>query len=84
MTERQAVLVWNGIAAGVPALVVTARCLQDVADAIAFAEEHGLALRLRGPSAGADVTHDERCLTVDLSALDGVRARPLAEGDPPS
>lgn len=83
MRQRSSVFVWNGIVAGVPALVVTARRLQDVTDAIAFAEEHGLALRLRGSSAGPELAAEERCLTLDLSALGDGAEPPLARADPP-
>jgi FAD/FMN-containing dehydrogenase len=56
------VLVWNGVVASIPALVVRPASPSDLGAAVAFAREHGLPLRVGlGGHAG------ERCLTVDLS-----------------
>ena len=43
-----AVLVWNGMVAKVPALVVQPVSSQDVAVAVGFANDHGLLLSIKG------------------------------------
>jgi hypothetical protein len=58
------VVVWNGMAAGVPALVVRPESPRELAAAIAFARHHGLRLTV---DAAADTFPAERCLTLDLT-----------------
>jgi FAD/FMN-containing dehydrogenase len=73
------VLVWNGVAASVPALVVRPASERELAAAVMFARDHGLRLRMtsrRGDVDGAFVA--ERCLTLDLTRLD--RASPSRRG----
>lgn len=68
-----AVVVWNGVVASVRPLVVQPSSSSDVAEAIGFAREHGLLLKITGAAAeneGACV--DERCLTLDLSRMQDV------------
>jgi hypothetical protein len=43
-----AVLVWNAMAARVPALVVQPASARDVAAAVAFARDHGVLLSIKG------------------------------------
>lgn len=66
----QTMLVWNGVVARVPALVVRPRSAQDVAAAVGFARDHGLLLDVR---AGHDVgSAAERAVTLDLSGMSDV------------
>lgn len=58
MSEQ--LLVWNGMVARVPALVVRPTSPRDVAEAVAFARDHGLLVRI-APGPGA-----ERAVTLDL------------------
>jgi FAD/FMN-containing dehydrogenase len=44
----EAVLIWNGMAARVPALVVQPTSARDVAEAVGFARENGLLLSVKG------------------------------------
>jgi FAD/FMN-containing dehydrogenase len=71
MTEhgwRDSVLVWNGLVATVPALVVRPGSAQELAEAVAFAREHGLRVNVaRGREGGVGGSVSERCLTLDLS-----------------
>jgi len=59
------VLVWNGVAAGVPALVVRPASQAELEAAVAFAHEHGLRVAVE-QSAAALPAERERCLTIDL------------------
>ena len=63
-------LVWNGIVASVPALVLQPTSPEEVAAAVTFARDHGLLLRVKG--AGSEERGNgvaERCVTLDLSRL---------------
>ena len=72
MTSDRAVLVWNGMVVGVPALVVRATSIRDVAEAVALARDHGLSLRIRGAGEdGRGPVPGERCVTLDLSRARG-------------
>ena len=63
MSEQ--LLVWNGVVARVPALVIRATSPRDVAEAIAFARDYGLLVRVApGPGAERAVT---LCLPRTLS-----------------
>jgi FAD/FMN-containing dehydrogenase len=64
-----AVIVWNGIVASVPALVVAPTSQEDVAAAVAFARDHGLLLRVARAGESARANLAERCLTIDASRV---------------
>jgi hypothetical protein len=57
-------LVWNGVVASVPALVVRPASPRELAAAVTFARDHGLRLKVDGD---AQTFPTERCLTLDLS-----------------
>jgi FAD/FMN-containing dehydrogenase len=61
-------LVWNGVVASVPALVVRPESAEELAAAVAFARRHGLRVSI-GPrrEAGTSTFPAERCVTLDLS-----------------
>jgi len=62
-----AVFVWNGLVARVPALVVRPASAEEVSAAVAFAREHGLRVDVRrGRDVEAGRTGSERRLTLDL------------------
>ena len=64
-----AVLVWNGMVAKVPALVLQPTSAADVAVAVGFARDHGLLLSIKGGGhnmAGTAIA--ERGLTLDMFA----------------
>ena len=74
-----AVLVWNAMAAHVPALVVQPESARDVAETVAFARDHELLLSVKGGGhniAGTSVA--EGGLTLDMSRLRSVRVDPEA------
>lgn len=63
-------LVWNGIVASVPALVLQPTSPEEVAAAAAFARDHGLRLRVkRTGDEDSGIALVERCVTLDLSLL---------------
>jgi FAD/FMN-containing dehydrogenase len=65
-----AVLVWNGMVAKVPALVIQPTSAADVAAAVAFARDHRLSLSIKGGGhnmAGTSIA--ERGLTLDMSRM---------------
>ena len=66
----EAVLVWNGMVAKLPALVVQPTSAADVAAAVGFAREHGLLLGIKGGGhnlAGTSIAEDG--VTLDLSRM---------------
>jgi FAD/FMN-containing dehydrogenase len=72
-----ALLVWNGMAAKVPALVLQPTSAHDVATAVRFAYEHGLLLSIKGGGhniAGTSIA--ERGLTLDLSHMRHITVDP--------
>jgi FAD/FMN-containing dehydrogenase len=74
-----AVLVWNGMVASVPALVVQPSSARDVAEAVTFARDHGLLLSVKGGGhniAGTSIA--ERCVTLDMSRMREVTVDPDA------
>ena len=74
-----AVLVWNGMVAKVPALVLQPTSAADVAAAIEFARDHGLLLSIKGGGhnmAGTSIA--ERGLTLDMSRMRDVSVDPEA------
>ena len=75
-----AVLVWNGMAAKVPALVVQPTSAHDVAAAVGFARDHGLLLSIKGGGhniAGTAIA--ERGLTLDMSRMRDITVDPDAK-----
>ncbi|MDF2976472.1 MAG: linked oxidase domain protein [Actinomycetospora sp.] len=74
-----ATLLWNGMIAKTPALVVRPTGTADVVAAVDAAREHGLALSVRGGGhhiAGTALV--DGGLTLDMSALRGVDVDPVA------
>ena len=65
-----ALLVWNGMVATAPALVLQPTSARDVAAAVAFSRDHGLLLSVKGGGhniAGTAIA--ERGLTLDMSRM---------------
>ena len=74
-----AVLVWNGMAAKVPALVIQPTSAAHVAAAVGFARDQGLLLSIKGGGhnmAGTSIA--ERGLTLDMSRMRDVTVDPDA------
>ena len=74
-----AVLVWNGMVAKVPAFVLQPASAADVAAAVGFAGDHGLLLSVKGGGhnmAGTAIA--ERGLTLDMSRMRDVTVDPSA------
>ena len=74
-----AVLVWNGMVAKAPALVLQPTSAGDVAAAVGFARDHGLLLSIKGGGhnmAGTSIA--ERGLTLDMSRMRDVTVDPDA------
>ncbi len=75
-----AVLVWNGMVAKAPALVLQPTSAGDVVAAVRFARDHGLVLSIKGGGhnmAGTAIA--ERGLTLDMSRMRDVSRRPACE-----
>ena len=74
-----AVLIWNGMVAKVPAVVVQPTSAHDVAAAVGFAREHGLLLSIKGGGHNIGGTAiAERGLTLDLSRMREITVDPDA------
>jgi FAD/FMN-containing dehydrogenase len=74
-----AVLVWNGMVAKTPALVVQPTSAVDVAAAVQFARNHGLLLSVKsGGHNMAGTSIADRGLTLDVSRLRDVTVEPDA------
>jgi FAD/FMN-containing dehydrogenase len=76
---EDAVLIWNGMAASLPALVVQPSSAEDVATAVAFAREHDLLLSVKGQGhniAGTAIA--EGGLTLDMSRMHQITVDPDA------
>jgi FAD/FMN-containing dehydrogenase len=74
-----AVLVWNGMVAKAPALVLQPTSARDVVAAIGFARDNGLRLSIKGGGhnmAGTSIA--ERGLALDMSRLRDVTVEPAA------
>jgi FAD/FMN-containing dehydrogenase len=74
-----AVLVWNGMVAQVPALVLQPTSVHDVAAAVGFARDHGLLLSIKAGGhniAGTSIA--ESGLTLDMSRMRDVTVDPDA------
>jgi FAD/FMN-containing dehydrogenase len=72
-----AVLIWNGMVAGVPALVLQPSSAHDVVAAVDFARDHGVLLSVKGGGhniAGTAIA--EGGLTLDMSHLRRVAVDP--------
>jgi FAD/FMN-containing dehydrogenase len=60
-------LVWNGVVASVPALVLRPASPRELAAAIAFARDHDLRFTVgRGEESDAEASSAERTVTVEL------------------
>jgi FAD/FMN-containing dehydrogenase len=76
---NEAVAIWNGMAARLPALVLQPASAHDVAAAVGLAREHGLLLSVKGGGhniAGTSIA--EGGLTLDLSGMREVSVDPQA------
>ena len=70
---EEAVQIWNGMVAKVPALVLQPASVQDVSEAVHFARDHGLVLSVKGGGhniAGTSIA--EGGLTLDMSLMRSV------------
>src|SRR5512132_2475013 len=77
---NEAVAIWNGMAARLPALVLQPASAHDVAAAVSFARDHGLLLGVKGGGhniAGTSIAEDG--LVLDLSRLREVAVDPDAK-----
>jgi FAD/FMN-containing dehydrogenase len=77
---NEAVSIWNGMAARVPALVLQPTSAHDVAAAVSFAREHGLLLSTKGGGhniAGTSIA--EGGLTLEMSRMREVAVDPDAK-----
>jgi FAD/FMN-containing dehydrogenase len=76
---EDAVLIWNGMVARTPALVIQPTSADDVAAAVGFARDHGLLLSIKGGGhniAGTSIA--EGGLTLDMSRMREIRVDPAA------
>ena len=77
---NEAVAIWNGMAAKIPALVLQPASAHDVAAAVGFAREHGLLLSIKGGGHNiAGTSMAPGGLTLDLSRLRDVIVDPQAK-----
>jgi FAD/FMN-containing dehydrogenase len=76
---NEAVAIWNGMAARLPALVLQPASAHDVAAAVGFAREHGLLLSVKGGGHNiAGTSMAPAGLTLDLSRMREVSVDPQA------
>ena len=76
---NDAVLVWNGMAAKTPALVVQPTFARDVAAAIGFAREHRLLMSIKGGGHNiAGTATAEQGVTLDMSRMREIIVDPQA------
>ena len=74
---NEAVAIWNGMAARLPALVLRPASAHDVAAAVGFAREHGLLLSVKGGGHNiAGTSMAPGGLTLDLSGMRQVAVDP--------
>jgi FAD/FMN-containing dehydrogenase len=76
---NEAVAIWNGMAARLPALVLQPASAHDVAAAVGFAREHGLLVSIKGGGhniAGTSIAEDG--LVLDMSGMREVTVDPEA------
>jgi FAD/FMN-containing dehydrogenase len=77
---NEAVAIWNGMAARLPALVLQPASAHDVAAAVGFAREHGLLLSVKGGGHNiAGTSMAPGGLTLDLSGMREVIVDPQAK-----
>ena len=77
---NDAVAIWNGMAARLPALVLQPASAHDVAAAVGFAREHGLLLSIKGGGHNiAGTSMAPGGLTLDLSGMREVIVDPQAK-----
>jgi FAD binding domain len=77
---NEAVSIWNGMAARLPALVLQPASAHDVAAAVGFARDHGLLLSVKGGGHNiAGTSMAPGGLTLDLSRLREVSVDPQAK-----
>jgi FAD/FMN-containing dehydrogenase len=75
----EAVLIWNGMVAKKPALVVQPRSAHDVAAAVGFARDNGLLLGIKGAGHNlAGMSIAEGGLVLDMSAMREIEVDPEA------
>ena len=75
-----AVLIWNGMVASTPALVVQPASAGDVAATVAFARDHRLLLSVKGGGHNiAGTALAERALTLDMSRMRAVSVDPAGK-----
>jgi FAD/FMN-containing dehydrogenase len=77
---NEAVAIWNGMAARLPALVLQPTSAHEVAAAVEFAREHGLLLSVKGGGhniAGTSIAEDG--LVLDMSGMREVTVDPQAK-----
>jgi FAD/FMN-containing dehydrogenase len=76
---NDAVSIWNGMAATLPALVLQPASAHDVAAAVTFASQHGLLLSIKGGGHNiAGTSMAEEGLTLDLSRMREISVDPRA------
>jgi FAD/FMN-containing dehydrogenase len=76
---EDAILVWNAMAARVPALVLQPSSARDVAAAVAFARSHGVLLSIKGGGHNiAGTSMADGGLTLDMSGMRSVATNPEA------
>jgi hypothetical protein len=76
---NEAVAIWNGMAARLPAFVLQPTSAHDVAAAVSFAREHGLLVSIKGGGhniAGTSIAEDG--LVLDMSGMREVAVDPDA------
>ena len=76
---NEAVAIWNGMAARLPALVLQPISAHDVAPAVSFARDHGLLVSIKGGGhniAGTSIAEDG--LVLDMSGMREVTVDPEA------
>jgi FAD/FMN-containing dehydrogenase len=77
---NEAVAIWNGMAARLPALVLQPASAHDVAAAVSFARDHGLLLSVKGGGHNiAGTSMAPGGLTLDLSRMREVAVDPQAK-----
>ena len=77
---NEAVSIWNGMAARLPAVVLQPASVHDVAAAVGFAREHGLLLSVKGGGHNiAGTSMAPGGLTLDLSGMREVSVDPQAK-----
>ncbi|HEX3207182.1 MAG TPA: FAD-binding oxidoreductase [Propionibacteriaceae bacterium] len=77
---NDAVAIWNGMAARLPALVLQPASAHDVAAAVSFARDHGLLLSVKGGGHNiAGTSMAPGGLTLDLSRMRQVSVDPQAK-----